>query len=140
MNPRILANNLSGYAPPPTFLKYKELVRTDPLCKEEIFDKIEIMPKGGIKFCDEKIQEKMKGVVRDVLSQAASNVFSGQSVIGISLPVRIFEPRSLLERICDWYGFGPVFLKRAGTLVDPMERFKLCVAFALSSIYCGITQ
>ena len=63
---------------------------------------------------DENVQEKMKGVVKDVISQAASNIFSGQSVIGISLPVRIFEPRSLLERICDWYGYGPIFLKKAG--------------------------
>lgn len=68
MNPRILANNLSGYAPPPTILKYSELVRTDPISKEEVFDKIEIMNKGGIKFCDERLHEKSKGVVRDVLS------------------------------------------------------------------------
>lgn len=98
------------------------------------------MSKGGLKLCDEQITEKLKGVVRDVLSQAASNVFSGQSVIGISLPVRIFAPRSLLEKICDWYGFGPIFLKRAGSLPDTLQRFKLCIAFALSSLYCGLTQ
>lgn len=57
--------------------------------------------------------EKQKGIFKDVLSKAASNVFTGKSIIGISLPVRIFEPRSLLERICDWYGFGPLFLKKA---------------------------
>ena len=31
-------------------------------------DKIEIMSKGGLKFCDEKVSEKMKGVVGEVLS------------------------------------------------------------------------
>ena len=40
-------------------------------------DKVEIMSKGGLKFCDERVSEKMKGVVGEVLSQAASNVFSG---------------------------------------------------------------
>jgi hypothetical protein len=79
-----------------------------------LLDGLLIQKKGGLKCNNEKIIEKQKGVVKSVISQAASNVFSGQSIIGISLPVRIFEPRSLLERICDWYGFGPVFLKKAG--------------------------
>jgi hypothetical protein len=78
--------------------------------------------------------EKQKGVMKDVLSKAAGNLFSGQSIIGISLPVRIFEPRSLLERICDWYGFAPVFLKQAGLMEDKIERFKLTMAFALSCL------
>ena len=79
--------------------------------------------------------EKQKGVVKDVLSKAAANVFSGQSIIGISLPVRIFEPRSLLERICDWYGFAPVYLRQAGLIDDKIERFKLSMAYALSCLY-----
>jgi len=84
--------------------------------------------------------DKQKGVVKEVLSQAASNIFSGQSVIGISLPVRIFEPRSLLERICDWYGFAPILIKQAGISNDPIERFKLVIAFAISGLYCSIKQ
>jgi hypothetical protein len=51
--------------------------------------------------------------MKEVLSKAALNLFSGQSITGISMPVRIFEPRSLLERICDWFGNGPLFLKEA---------------------------
>lgn len=76
--------------------------------------------------------------MKDVLSKAAANVFSGQSIIGISLPVRIFEPRSLLERICDWYGFAPIFLKKASLINDKLERFKLSIAFALSCLYCSL--
>ena len=89
---------------------------------------------------NQKILEKQKGVVKDVISQAAANVFSGQSIIGISLPVRIFEPRSLLERICIWYGYAPIFLKEAAQHSDPVERFKLVIAFALSSLYCSVKQ
>lgn len=78
--------------------------------------------------------------MKDVLSKAAGNLFSGQSIVGISLPVRIFEPRSLLERICDWYGFAPLFLKQAGLIDDKIERFKLTMAFALSCLYCSLKQ
>lgn len=89
---------------------------------------------------DERILEKQKGIVKSVISQAASNVFSGQSIIGISLPVRIFEPRSLIERICDWYGFAPIFLKRATETTDVLERFKLSIAYGLAALYCGLKQ
>lgn len=61
-------------------------------------------------------------------------------MIGISLPVRIFEPRSLLERICDWYGFAPIFLKQASLITDPLERFKLVITFAIASMYRTLKQ
>lgn len=54
--------------------------------------------------------------MKDVLSKAASSFFSGGSITNISLPVRIFEPRSLLERVCDWYGNGPILIKKAAKL------------------------
>ena len=68
MNSTLLSSNLVGYAPPPTFLKYNDQLKREPLSKEEIMDKIEIMSKGGLKFCDERVSEKMKGVVGEVLS------------------------------------------------------------------------
>jgi hypothetical protein len=72
--------------------------------------------------------------MKDVLSKAAFNLFSGQSLTGISMPVRIFEPRSLIERICDWYGNAPAFFKHASKMTDKIERFKLVMAYAISSL------
>jgi len=59
-------------------------------------------------------------------------------VISISLPVRIFEPRSLLERITDWYGFAPIFLKQASRSSDHLERMKLTISYAISGLYCAM--
>ena len=72
--------------------------------------------------------------MKDVLSKAAFNLFSGQSLTGISLPVRIFEPKSLLERISESYGNAPNFLKKAAETTDKIERMKLTIAFAVSSM------
>ena len=33
----------------------------------------------------------------------------GKNIISVSLPVRIFEPRSTIERIIDWWGFMPIY-------------------------------
>jgi len=46
-----------------------------------------------------------------VLKKAAFNFVKGNSVTNISLPVNIFEPRSLLERVSEWFGNAPNILK-----------------------------
>jgi len=38
---------------------------------------------------------------KDLIKKLASQIYKGQGVVGISLPVRIFEPRSLTDRITD---------------------------------------
>lgn len=73
--------------------------------------------------------------MKDLITQAAASVFTGQNVIGISLPVRIFEGKSMLERLGDWYGFAPIYLKKAAQITDPLERFKLCITFAVAGLY-----
>eukprot|EP00347_Sterkiella_histriomuscorum_P010009 403339035 len=140
MNEKVFLDNRIGNAPTPTYLTYETLKPVFSGKKEDIMEGLLIQPKNGLKCVNERILEKQKGVVKSVISQAASNVFSGQSIIGISLPVRIFEPRSLLERICDWYGFAPIFLKKAAQEQDHLERFKLSISYALSSLYCSLKQ
>ncbi len=50
----------------------------------------------------------LRSVVADVIRSVGGNIMSGISVINISLPVRIFEPRSYLERITDVWCYAPV--------------------------------
>jgi len=59
----------------------------------------------------------------------------GKSVVGISLPVRIFEPRSTVERITDWWAFTPIYFRMASRISDPIERFKLVVTAAIAGLY-----
>lgn len=40
-------------------------------------------------------------------------LIEGKDVVSVSLPVRIFEPRSTLERICDTWAFMPLYLRMA---------------------------
>lgn len=64
----------------------------------------------------------------------------GKSVVGISLPVRIFEPRSTIERITDWWAFMPIYFRMAARTSDPVERFKLVVTAAIAGLYNGSKQ
>lgn len=64
----------------------------------------------------------------------------GLTITHISLPVKIFEPRSTLQRIVDLFSNAPNFLNRAAETDDHLERFKLVIANAVSSIYLCCSQ
>jgi oxysterol-binding protein-related protein 8 len=55
----------------------------------------------------------------------------GMDVTDIPLPIFILEPRSLLERLTDAFGY-PCTILNAAKLTDPKERFLAVVKFYLS--------
>jgi len=69
------------------------------------------------------------------LKKLAKNLIDGKGVVGISLPVRIFEPRSTLERIVDWWSYGPTYLKNAALSTDPVQRMKWIVTYAIAGLH-----
>ena len=79
--------------------------------------------------------DRQRGVLMDVLKQLTMNMLKGLSISHISLPIKIFEPRSAISRIVDVWSFAPKYLKRATETKDHLERLKLVIAFALSGIY-----
>ena len=60
--------------------------------------------------------------------------------MSLSLPIRIFEPRSMLERYTDWFAFAPELLTKAGTCKDKVEAFKYVILFALSALFRSSEQ
>jgi len=46
----------------------------------------------------------------DILKNAGTNILNGKSIMGLSLPVRIFEARSTIERIADSFHYFPYFM------------------------------
>jgi hypothetical protein len=105
---------------------------------------------GGIK-CVNRVRtmqadlDCQKGLILDLIKRAGKTLMEGKHVVGVSLPVRIFEPRSTLERMVDWWCTLPVYLTNAAAAVrltqtDPVERLKQVVTFAISGLYYGTRQ
>ena len=65
----------------------------------------------------------------DMIKNLGTNIMSGKKITGLSLPVRIFEPRSTIERIADAFHYLPHFLERA-VKGDTQERIK-CLLSAI---------
>ena len=76
---------------------------------------------------------------KELVKKLASSVFKGKGVVGISLPVRIFEPRSLLDRITDWWSLFPHYLNQAAKSYDVVERFKLTLVAIIGGMHMGIS-
>lgn len=68
---------------------------------------------GGIECCNIDEIKSQEGIVTELLKSAGKTLMEGKNIVGVSLPVRIFEPRSFIERICDSWSFGPIYLNRA---------------------------
>ena len=122
-------------APWPDYIPFKDLSVAKPTDKQEVLFGLELNKNDILQCVDKEMLQKSKGVVSYVVKQIAKNIFTGQGVVAISLPVRIFEPRSALERVLDGFSFAPTFLNKACKQSDPIERMKNVIAFALSGTY-----
>ena len=103
--------------------------------KEKIFHGFDFPENGGLVCTDQEMLDKQKGVLGHVVKQLAVNLMKGLSISHISLPIKIFEPRSSIQRICDLWTFAPTYLKQAAQTDDHLERLKLVITFCISSIY-----
>lgn len=63
--------------------------------------------KGCLVCVDQETIKKQSGVVKELLGSIMKNITSGLGSVSISLPVRIFEPRSVVERMVDRFSLAP---------------------------------
>mgnify|MGYP003552985670 CR=1 FL=1 len=86
---------------------------------------------------DKKIIEKQTGILKDVIKQAGIMIFTGQNVVRMSLPIKIFQPKSHLERL------GSTLtnlnsLKLASEQKEPIEIMKPCISYLIGSLYYAL--
>lgn len=94
-----------------------------------------ITKSGGVECCNPDEIKSQEGIVTELLKTAGKTLMEGKNVVGVSLPVRIFEPRSSIERMADIWSFGPIFLNRASNTSDPIERMRNVISFGISGLY-----
>jgi hypothetical protein len=75
---------------------------------------------GGIRCVNQQELDSQKGIVLELIAKAGKQLMKGENIVGISLPVRIFEPRSTLERMVDWWCTAPIYLMNASLAVSSM--------------------
>ena len=123
-------------APFPVQLKYEQLI-----CKfsDEFLSGFTIKDNSGVYCLKKDIVEKQSGIIKEVIAALTKCIWTG-GIVSLSLPIRIFEPRSMLERITDWFSFAPVLLAKAGGIGDKIEAFKYVITFSLSALFRSSEQ
>jgi hypothetical protein len=93
----------------------------------------------GVYCLNQEIVDKQGGVIKDLIVQLTKSIIS-RTHITISLPIRIFEPRSMIERYTDWFSFAPDLLEKAAKCEDNLETFKYVILFSLSALFRSTEQ
>ena len=83
---------------------------------------------SGLKFIEEEITTNQRNVIKHFITKIGSNILSGSGIMNVSLPVNIFDQRSLLEVFAHQCRLSPYFLEKAGETKDPIEKIKLSTA------------
>ena len=122
-------------APFPIRLNYEQLI-----CKfsDKFLSGFQIRD-SGIYCLKKDIVEKQSGIIKEVIVKLTKCIWTG-GVMSLSLPIRIFEPRSMLERITDWFSFAPVLLTKAGGIGNKIEAFKYVISFSISALFRSSEQ
>ena len=126
--------------PPPVYLAYQTIIDKKPLSKETVLDGLEILPNGDLKLVDPEILKQQRGILKETFQSLLKSLSEGKGMVGVSLPVRIFEPRSLLERVCDMWTFVPNYIVPATKERNPIEKMKKIVAAAVGGLYVSAKQ
>ncbi|KXZ42669.1 hypothetical protein GPECTOR_125g502 [Gonium pectorale] len=92
---------------------------------------------GGFRFDSPDHQQQLKeqrAQLWNWLKRVGSHMFKeGINLTKISLPVCLFEPRSFLERLTTNWEYN-CLLVAAANAVDPADRMRYLVAFAVSGL------
>lgn len=80
---------------------------------------------GDLVFYDEKIIAMQKDIIKMIIKQLSSNIMSGKSIMNMSLPVEIFDSKSILQRVGMGFGYAPIYLTEAGETFDIPKQAEL---------------
>lgn len=76
--------------------------------------------KGSLVFINEEKQKIGNKVLSFLLKKIGKNILTAKSIIGMSLPVFMFDSASNLERNATGFGYAPLYFERAALTSDPV--------------------
>ena len=97
-------------------------------------------PEGGVECKNYEELHSQDGIILDMMKRAGKQLLEGKNIVGISLPVKIFEPRSTLTRLMDIWGTGYKYFNQAAEISNPLERMKIIITMAMSGLHMNAKQ
>ena len=106
-------------------LKYEQLLRKDYSRN---------LGEDGFIYQRDDVISKQRAVSTYLIKKIGANLLKGRSIMNISLPINIFDLRSLLEQWVWQNGMSSLILEKTLNL-SPIEKLKYSTVFAMSKFY-----
>ena len=128
-------NNL--ILPSPRFISSENLRKEPDYSKEGIYKGIKLDDKLGLVITDKNVLAKYSGLLKDMIWQILKVPFGHH----ISLKIKMFEPKTLIERVTNIFSYANKYLIPASNKnLNNIERFNLVLTFAFSGLYIPAQQ
>ena len=129
--------NHSLILPSPRFISVDDWRKEPDYSKEGIYKGIKIDNKNGLVVIDKVVLKKYSGLLKNMIWQILKVPFGHH----ISLQIKMFEPKTLIERVTNIFSYANKYLIPASNKnISSYERFKLVLTFALSGLYIPAQQ
>ena len=96
--------------------------------------------KSGLLYIDEEAKKIGYEAVKYLVAKFSKNVLQGKSILNISLPVFMFDKRTLHMAFAYEQKFAPIFLTMAALSVDKIERLKWITTYLISFLHLSVIQ
>ena len=90
--------------------------------------------KNGLLYLKEDQKEKIYRAVKEILWNIGKGIFTGNGILNISLPVYIFDKRTLHEVFAYEHRYSPFYLKKAALSPRGIDRLKWITVHLVSML------
>ncbi len=134
---KLIKKNSELKLPAPNFIKKEEWCKDVDMSFNSSFEGLAIQDNLGIVITDPIIRKKFSGLISDIIFQLLKVPFGHH----ISLNVKIFEPKTVLERYVSIFSYSNIYiLPSCQPNITPYERFKLVITSLVAGMHIGCQQ
>lgn len=96
--------------------------------------------KSGLLYINEEAKKIGYEAVKYLVAKFSKNILEGKSILNISLPVFMFDKRTLHIAFAYEQRFASYFLTKAALCIDKIERIKWVTTYLISCLHMSVIQ
>ena len=89
---------------------------------------------ASLAYTNEEVVSNQRGVAFYLIKKIGASLLSGKSIMNISLPIKIFESRSMLEKAAESFSLVPYYFLKALEEKDPIGRIRVLITCYIASL------
>lgn len=95
---------------------------------------------GGKALTDERMIKTIRSIGKYIVKEIGKKILSGSlNLTTVSFPIRCMIPKSALEKALMGTCLFPLYINRAASITDKVERVKLVITAAISPFYINLS-